>query len=162
MRKLVRTTTAAAGLVAALALTGCGSGESDDAGKDTTASASPTEAGGDAGGSGDSRSRDIEGTWADTTGNTGPIALSVQQGTATLVAEGHTCTGEVQDTGKQMLALKCADGNTDRTMGAVESNDGTTLVISWDAGKKDTLKKVDQGELPDGLPTGLPTEFQIP
>ncbi|UYQ63565.1 hypothetical protein [Streptomyces peucetius] len=161
MRKLVRTTAAAAGLVAALALTGCGSGESDDAGKDTAASASPTETGGDTGG-GESRSRDIEGTWADTTGSTGPVALSVQQGTATLVAEGHTCTGEVQDMGKQMLSLKCADGNTDRTTGAVESNDGTTLVISWDAGKKDTLKKIDQGELPDGLPTGLPTEFQIP
>jgi hypothetical protein len=162
MRKLVRTTAAAAGLVAALALTGCGSGESDDAGKDAAPSASPTETGGDTGGGDGGRSRDVEGTWADTSGSAGPVALSVQNGTATLVAEGHTCHGEVRETGKQMLALKCADGNTDRATGTVESNDGTTLVISWETGKKDTLKKVDQGRLPDGLPTGMPSDFRIP
>ncbi|MEW2634766.1 hypothetical protein AB0903_24765 [Streptomyces sp. NPDC048389] len=161
MRKLVRTTAAAAGLAAALALTGCGGGGSDDASKDTAPSASPTTGGDD--GDGDAgRGRDVEGTWADTSGSAGPVALSVQNGTATLVAEGHTCHGEVRETDKQMLALKCADGDTDRTTGTVESNDGTTLVVSWGSGKKDTLKKVDQGQLPDGLPTGIPTDFQVP
>ncbi|MFF3288927.1 hypothetical protein [Streptomyces sp. NPDC003023] len=159
MPKLVRTAAVAAGFFAALALTGCGSGESDDAGKDAKASASPAETGGDTGGEG--RSRDIEGTWTGTSEGK-PVALSVTGGNAALVADGHACTGEVQDMGKQMLSLKCADGNTDRTMGSIESNDGTTLVISWDAGKKDTLKKSEDGELPDGLPTGLPTEFQVP
>ncbi|MGW7466909.1 hypothetical protein ACWGJT_19920 [Streptomyces xantholiticus] len=160
MRKPVRTTAAAAGLVAALALTGCGGG-SDDAGKDDKASASPTEAGGDGGGKDAGRSRDIEGTWTGVSDGK-PVALSVKDGNAAILADGHACTGEVQDMGKQMLALKCADGNTDRTMGAIESNDGTTLVISWDAGKKDTLRKSAAGELPDDLPTGLPTEFQAP
>ncbi|GGT27286.1 hypothetical protein GCM10010271_33790 [Streptomyces kurssanovii] len=159
MLKLVRTSAVAAGLVAALALTGCGSGDSDDAGKDK-ATASPTEAGGDSGG-GEGRARDIEGTWTGLSDGK-PVALSVQGSNAAIVADGHACTGEVQDTGKQMLSLKCADGNTDRTLGSIESNDGTTLVISWDAGKKDTLKKSEAGALPDGLPTGLPSDFPTP
>ncbi|ALC21757.1 hypothetical protein ACH46N_31275 [Streptomyces pristinaespiralis] len=160
MLNLVRTSAVAAGLVAALALTGCGSGESDDAGKDK-ATASPTDAGGDSSGGGEGRPRDIEGTWTGLSDGK-PVALSVQGSNAAIVADGHACTGEVQDTGKQMLALKCADGNTDRTMGSIESNDGTTLVISWDAGKKDTLKKSEAGALPDGLPTGMPTNVPAP
>ncbi|QIP85379.1 hypothetical protein GLX30_16535 [Streptomyces sp. Tu 2975] len=162
MLKLVRTSAVAAGLVAALALTGCGSGDSDsdDAGKDQ-ATASPTDAGGDSGDSGEGRARDIEGTWTGLSDGK-PVALSVQDSNAAIVADGHACTGEVQDTGKQILALKCADGNTDRTLGSIESNDGTTLVISWDAGKKDTLKKSEAGALPDGLPTGLPSDFPTP
>ncbi|MFF8844788.1 hypothetical protein ACF08N_19060 [Streptomyces sp. NPDC015127] len=154
MHKLVRMSAAAAGLVAALALTGCGSSESDDTGKGDKASAAPTESGGTGGGEG--RPRDVEGTWTGMSDGK-PVALSVTQGKAALLADGHACTGEVQDMGKQTLSLKCADGNTDRTMGSVESNDGTTLVISWDAGKKDTLKKSEDGQLPEGLPTGLPT-----
>jgi hypothetical protein len=42
-------------------------------------------------------------------------------------------------------------------MGTIESNDGKTLVISWDAGAKDTLTRTVAGELPKGLPTGIPT-----
>ncbi|MFJ8073914.1 hypothetical protein ACIQ7Q_08270 [Streptomyces sp. NPDC096176] len=161
MLKLVRTAAVAAGLAAALALTGCGSNDSDDAGKDKDhASASPTEAGGDAD-SGGGRPRDIQGTWTGVSDGK-PVALSVKDSNAAIVADGHACIGEVQDMGEQTLALKCADGNTDRTMGSIESNDGTTLVISWNAGKKDTLKKSETGELPEDLPTGLPTEFRIP
>jgi len=85
-----------------------------------------------------------------------PVALSITGKTAAVLADGHACTGEVADHGKPMLTLKCADGNTDRTMGAVESNDGTTMVVSWDAGKRDTLTKTDPGKLPD-LPSGIPT-----
>ncbi|MDQ1009244.1 hypothetical protein QFZ82_003729 [Streptomyces sp. V4I23] len=159
MHKLVRMSAAAAGLVAALALTGCGSSESDDTGGGDKASAAPTESGDTGGGEG--RPRDIEGTWTGLSDGK-PVALSVTQGKAALLADGHACTGEVQETGRQTLSLKCADGNTDRTTGSVESNDGTTLVISWDAGKKDTLKKSDAGEPPAGLPTGLPTGVPAP
>lgn len=154
MHKFVRTSVAAAGLVAALALTGCGSGsdsDKSDAGKGG-ASTAPSEAGG-SGAKGES----VEGTWAGMT-DAKPVALSVTGKTAAVLADGHACTGEVQDHGgKPMLALKCADGNTDRTMGAIESNDGTTMVVSWDAGKRDTLTKTDPGKLPEGLPTGIPT-----
>ncbi|MFP1628575.1 hypothetical protein ACLB9X_26160 [Streptomyces sp. 5K101] len=156
MHKLVRMSAAAAGLVAALALTGCGSSESDDNGGGDKASAAPTESGATGGGEG--RPRDVEGTWTGISDGK-PVALSVTQGKAALLADGHACTGDVQgaDTDKLMLSLKCADGNTDRTTGSVESNDGTTLVISWATGKKDTLKKSTAGEVPGGLPTGVPT-----
>jgi hypothetical protein len=147
---------ASAGLVAALALTGCGSDESDDAGedgKDTTSSA-PSETG--SGGDGGTKAESVEGTWAGLTDGK-PVALSITGETAAVLADGHACTGEVADHGKPMLSLKCADGNTERTMGSIESNDGTTMVVSWDAGKKDTLTKTDPGKIPEGLPTGLPT-----
>ncbi|WP_260848623.1 hypothetical protein [Streptomyces sp. SLBN-118] len=148
---------AAAGLVAALALTGCGSSDSDDAGKGTT-SATPTEAGGDSG----SASGSIDGAWSGVTDGKA-VALSVSGKTAAVVGDGHVCTGEVTDHGgKPMLSLKCADGNTDRTMGSIESNDGSKLVISWDGGAKDTLSKTAPGKLPEGLPTGLPTGIPTP
>ncbi|MFD9219901.1 hypothetical protein ACFWDI_07715 [Streptomyces sp. NPDC060064] len=150
MHKLVRRSVAAAGLVAALALTGCGS--SDDAAKDKP-STTPTQAGG---GGGDAASGNIEGAWAGVT-ESKAVSLAVTGTKAVLLADGHACTGEVSDMGKQMLSLKCADGNTDRTMGTIESNDGKTLVISWDAGAKDTLTKSAAGKLPTGLPTGIPT-----
>lgn len=156
MHKRVRTSLAAAGLVAALALTGCGSDDGDDAGKDAKASASPTEAGG-----GDAGSASIEGAWFGKTDGKS-VDLAVTGTKAVLIADGHACTGEVADMGKPMLSLKCADGNTDRTMGAIESNDGKTLVISWDAGAKDTLTKSATGQLPEGLPTGLPTGVPTP
>ncbi|MFF0062757.1 hypothetical protein ACFYRC_14610 [Streptomyces sp. NPDC005279] len=153
MHKRVRRSVAAAGLVAAaaLVLSGCGSDGGDDAGKEK-ASTAPTEAGGDAG----AGSGNIEGAWAGV--NEGKaVSLAVTGTKAVLLADGHACTGEVSDMGKQMLSLKCADGNTDRTMGSIESNDGKTLVISWDAGAKDTLIKSAAGKLPTGLPTGIPT-----
>ncbi|MEV4331520.1 hypothetical protein AB0K02_13425 [Streptomyces sp. NPDC049597] len=159
MHKLVRMSAAAAGLVAALALAGCGSGESGDTGGGDKASAAPTETADTGGGEG--RPRDVEGTWTGLSDGK-PVALSVTQGKAALLADGHACTGEVQDTGGQTLSLTCADGNTDRTTGSVESNDGTTLVISWGAGRKDTLRKSDAGEPPEGLPTGLPTGVPAP
>ncbi|MFD4142235.1 hypothetical protein [Streptomyces sp. NPDC058572] len=154
MRKLVRTSAAAAGLLAALALTGCGS--DDGGGNDTPkASASPGESG-DNGSGGESAS--LEGAWTGMADG-GPVALSVSGTAASIVADGHACTGQVKDMGGEpMLSLKCADGNTDRTMGSIESNDGKTLVISWDAGKKDTLEKADPGKLPE-LPTDLPTDL---
>jgi hypothetical protein len=157
VHKRVRTSVTAAGLVAALALTGCSSSDSDGASKDKT-SAKPTEAGG---GDGGATSGSIEGAWSGVTdGKT--VALSVSGKIAAVVADGHVCTGQVTNHGKPMLSLKCADGNTDRTMGSIESNDGTTLVVSWDAGAKDTLTKTDPGKLPKGLPTGLPTGIPTP
>ncbi|MFD5031745.1 hypothetical protein ACFWM0_15205 [Streptomyces sp. NPDC058405] len=169
MHKLIRTSVAAAGLAAALVLTGCG-GDSDsgsDSGKDKGGAAassgtasgdagSGSDAGSDSGPGGDASGGSIEGTWAGLSDGKA-VALSVKAGKVALVADQHVCQGTVEDMGEPMLSLKCADGNTDRTMGTIESNDGKTLVISWDAGKKDTLAKAEDGKLPGGLPTSLPT-----
>ncbi|MFE7706812.1 hypothetical protein ACFU6I_13615 [Streptomyces sp. NPDC057486] len=155
MHPLVRTGAVVAGLAVAVALTGCGSdsGKSDS---DTGAADGPTSApaaGGDSGSAGDAAA--LDGTWAGVTDGKA-VALSVTAGKAALVADAHVCSGEVKDMGKVMLALKCTDGDTARTMGTIASNDGRTIVVEWDAGSKDTLAKTEPGALPTGLP-GLPT-----
>ncbi|MFE3743412.1 hypothetical protein [Streptomyces sp. NPDC059134] len=159
MQKLVRKGAVAAGLVVALALTGCGgSGDGDDTGKDagaTAPSGSASGTGADSGSGADAAS--VEGTWAGLTDGKS-VALAVASGKVALVAAEHVCQGAVEEMGgAPMFSLKCGDGDTERTMGSIESNDGTTLVISWTGGKKDTLKKTESDALPTGLPTELPS-----
>jgi hypothetical protein len=146
---------AAAALVTALALSACGSDEpaaekAPGTGSSSGRTASPG-AGGEDGGSGSADAAALEGTWTGTADG-GPVTLSVSSGKVALAAARHVCQGEVKDMGEVMLALKCLDGDTDRTMGSIESNDGKKLVISWDAGAEDTLSKADPSELPTGLP----------
>ncbi|WP_405571645.1 hypothetical protein [Streptomyces sp. NBC_01167] len=158
MHQRVRMSMAAAGLVAAaaLVLTGCGSDDSADSGEKTSSGA-PTPSGG-----GDKPSGDIEGAWTGKTDGKS-VDLAVTGKKAVLMADGRACTGDLADMGGEpMLSLKCSDGNTDRTMGSIESNDGKTLVIAWDAGKKDTLTKSASGKLPEGLPSTLPTGIPTP
>ncbi|MFJ9027701.1 hypothetical protein ACIRQP_04110 [Streptomyces sp. NPDC102274] len=165
MQKLVRKGAAAAGLVAALAfaLTGCGGDSGDDSAGDKGGATASSGTGGESSGStADSGSgadaASVEGTWAGLSdGKT--VALSVSQGKVALVADQHVCQGAVEDMGEPMFSLKCADGNTDRAMGTIESNDGKTLVISWGKGVKDTLAKAGDGKLPEGLPSDLPTDL---
>ncbi|MER5439203.1 hypothetical protein [Streptomyces sp. NPDC002790] len=130
---------------------GSGSGESDGAGKSTPSSGSSS--------AGPGSLKDTEGVWKASAGGK-PVVLVVGENQAALTtADGHLCTGTLAGADKPTLALRCADGNTDRTKGAVESNDGSTMRISWDAGQKDTFKKSTSkgGELPTSLPSGLPT-----
>lgn len=168
MYKLVRTgAVVATGLLTALALTGCGGssgGGSDQEGADKSSSATPAPSGsaGDESGSGSGSGADsatgglkaLEGAWAGQTDGKA-VVLSVKSGKAVVVADSHVCSGTAKDMGKPMLALTCADGDTGRTMGAIESNDGKTLVVSWEGGAKDTLAKADADSL-EGLPD-LPT-----
>ncbi|MFD7288993.1 hypothetical protein [Streptomyces sp. NPDC059863] len=169
MRKLVRTSAATTGLVVALALalTGCG-GDGDDSAKDEGGATAPSATGGEGSGStagsgsgADAAAASVEGTWAGLSdGKT--VALSVKSGKVALVADKHVCQGAVEDMGEPMFSLKCADGDTDRTMGTIESNDGKTLVISWGKGVRDTLAKAGDSKLPDGLPSDLPTDLPTP
>ncbi|MYZ36909.1 hypothetical protein [Streptomyces sp. MnatMP-M17] len=173
MQKLLRTSVATAGLVTALALalTGCGGDSGGDSGKDKggadapSASADGSGSGPDAGasastGSGGDGASAVEGSWAGLTDGKA-VALSVKAGKVALVADSHVCQGSVEDMGEPMLSLTCADGNTDRTMGSIKSNDGKTLVIAWDKGKKDTLAKTETGTPPEGLPEDLPTDLPV-
>ncbi|MFD6338586.1 hypothetical protein [Streptomyces sp. NPDC060131] len=185
MQTLVRSGAAAAGLVVTLALTltGCGGdgggeggGEGGGPAKDEGGATAPSATGGESSastadsnsnsgsGSGSGSSADaasVEGTWAGLSdGKT--VALSVKSGKVALVADRHVCQGAVEDMGEPMFSLKCADGNTDRTMGTIESNDGKTLVIAWGKGVKDTLAKAGDDKLPEGLPSELPTDLPTP
>ncbi|MFI6085367.1 hypothetical protein ACIBBB_31120 [Streptomyces sp. NPDC051217] len=161
MHKIVRSSVAAAGLVVALTLTGCGDSDSGDGAAKAKGSSAPAtsepaasadESTPATGGTADG----LEGTWAGMTEGKA-VALSVKEGQAALIAGEHICQGDVQDMGGEpMLSLKCADGNTERTMGSIDSNDGKNLVLSWEGGAKDSLAKTEPGELPEGLPTDIP------
>lgn len=172
MHKLVRNGVTVAGLAALLALTGCGSDDKGDsgkgdAGKDKVATGGTGDAGASSGGSDGGKEdggegKSVEGNWMSADGSK-PVVLSVTGEQAVLVADGHVCSGTAKGMGKVMLSLKCADGNTDRTMGSVDSNDGTKITVSWDAGKSDTLTKTEAGKLPEmpKLP-GAPEMPELP
>ncbi|GAA3016465.1 hypothetical protein JCM13580A_36580 [Streptomyces drozdowiczii] len=165
MYKLARTgAVLATGLLTALALTGCGSdGDKDDSGKDSGSTTGPASGGASSDGGSAGDAKDLEGAWAGRADDK-PVVLSVSGGKAVVVADSHVCSGTVSGTGKPELELKCVDGDTTRITGAVESNDGKTVVVAWGSGTKDTLVKTDSDalenlpDLPDmsGLPE-LPT-----
>ncbi|MFJ4901261.1 MULTISPECIES: hypothetical protein [unclassified Streptomyces] len=164
MRKLVRTgAVVATGLLTALALTGCGSDndkpDSDsDKGSGSASAPTPDHSDGSSTGDGDGASgggpKALEGAWAGQTDGKA-VVLSVAHGKAVVVADSHVCSGSAKGTDKVTLELRCADGDTDRTAGTIESNDGKTVVVAWDGGTKDSLGKTDADSL-EGLP-GLPT-----
>ncbi|MFE5029336.1 hypothetical protein ACFRAO_40100 [Streptomyces sp. NPDC056656] len=162
MLKRVRIGAAAAGVAAALVITGCSSdsGDGGDGGKseETPQASATASTGGDTGGSGSGgKSGSLQGSWV-TTSQGKSVALLISGKKAALVGE-HVCSGTAGDEmGMQMLTLKCADGNTDRNMGQVKSIDATTLKVSWEGFGDDTFRKTDNGKLPSGFPTmGLPT-----
>lgn len=157
MIKAVRIAGAAA--AAALLVTGCGNdgdggdSKSDPSQKAPSAEQSSAPAEGDAGG-------EASGVYMSQSGGEAMV-LSINSGKAVLVAGKHNCTGEYADTGNKsgnkMLMLKCADGNTDRTMGSVKASaDGKTLTIDWDAGMDDTFTQVTT---PADIPTSFPTDI---
>ncbi|OKK24480.1 hypothetical protein AMK09_06720 [Streptomyces sp. CB02488] len=164
MRKLVRTgAVVVTGLLTALALTGCGSDndkpDSDsDKGSGSASAPTPDHSDGSSTGGGDGASgggpEALEGAWAGQTDGKA-VVLSVAHGKAVVVADSHVCSGSAKGTDKVTLELRCADGDTDRTAGTIESNDGKTVVVAWDGGTKDSLGKTDADSL-EGLP-GLPT-----
>lgn len=157
---------AVAALAAALALTACGSDDAGkDSGADSAASATPGGGGdngsGESAGSGATDAAALEGTWVGLT-DAKNVTVSIAGGKVALVADQSVCQGDVKDMGGEpMLALKCTGGSTDRTMGAIDSVDGTKLVLSWDGGVKDTLTKADPGKLPSGMPS-LPDVADLP
>ncbi|MFG3364762.1 hypothetical protein ACGF0K_07280 [Streptomyces sp. NPDC048156] len=166
MLKRVRIGAAAAGVAAALVITGCSSdsGDGGDGGKskETPQASDSASAGADTGGSGSGsgsggKSGSLQGSWV-TTSQGKSVALLISGKKVALVGE-HVCSGTAGDeTGMRSLTLKCADGNTDRTTGQVKSVDATTLKVSWEGFGDDTFRKTDNGKLPSGFPTmGLPT-----
>ncbi|MFH9268174.1 hypothetical protein ACH4KN_28570 [Streptomyces sp. NPDC017546] len=159
---------AVAALAASLALTACGGDDaSKDSGADSSASATPGSGGngsGESAGGGAADPAALEGTWVGLT-DAKNVTVSISARKVALVADQSVCQGDVKDMGGEpMLALKCTGGSTDRTMGAIDSVDGTKLVLSWDGGVKDTLTKADPAKLPSGMPSlpGMPDLPEVP
>ncbi|WP_353943256.1 hypothetical protein ABII15_17480 [Streptomyces sp. HUAS MG91] len=156
----VRIAVGAAAAVAALAVSGCSGGDdgSDQGAAGPSSSATPDAGSSDSpsgSGSGSGSSKDAVGIWSATTDGK-PVVLVIGGQQVTLsTGDGHLCTGTLA--GRKTLSLRCADGDTDRTAGTIESSDDSTMTVAWKAGARDTFKKSTNGQLPTDLPTGLPT-----
>ncbi|WP_399099328.1 hypothetical protein [Streptomyces sp. 11x1] len=157
----IRVVAAAAGLTAALVLTGC-SGGSDDGGdsgsKESSAAPKPSD-GADSGGSGDSSGAETElqGNWLATTGGK-PVALFVNGAEVAVFVGTSVCSGKVSDEANmQMISLKCQDGSDARTEGMVDKVSAKSLTITWEGGVGEETFRKAEGSMPSGLPTDLPT-----
>ncbi|MEU1849772.1 hypothetical protein ABZ499_10975 [Streptomyces sp. NPDC019990] len=162
-RRRLRVAAAAAGVAGVLALTACSSGggsEDDSAASpapSTTASAGTGGSSSDSGSdSGESASGGLAGNWLATTDGKA-VALVVNGKQAALFATGGSvCSGTAgEESGMQMIRLKCTDGSKERTTGMVDSVSGSSLKVTWEGGLgKETYTRAEGGKLPTGLPTG--------
>jgi hypothetical protein len=157
-RRQARIAAATAGLAAALVLAGCSSDDGGSGDKSTSPSASATETAGTDGGSGGTSGTKskLEGSWLATTGGKAVALMVTGKKAALFTTAGTVCSGTAaEESGMQMIRLKCTDGNTDRAVGMVDSVSGTSLKITWQGGLgKESYVKSEGGQQ---LPTGLPT-----
>ncbi|MGW2819315.1 hypothetical protein [Streptomyces sp. NPDC001415] len=157
MHRHIRTAAfAAAGLSAALVLTGCGSSDkkSDPAPKASSGSGGASSAPGGEGTP--AKSGDLQGSWTATSGGKA-VTMAIAGKNAALLSP-HVCSGTVaESSGMTMLTLKCTDGNTERTKGMATIK-GDNLEVKWEGGGTDSFTRGKAGSLPTDLPTaGLPT-----
>ncbi|WP_329336438.1 hypothetical protein OG866_19695 [Streptomyces sp. NBC_00663] len=152
-----RTSAAAAmALAGVLALGACSSDDgSDSDGSTPSATASADGSAGGSASSSASASGDLAGSWL-TTAKGKAVVLMVNGTEAGLFATGGTvCSGTAgEESGMQMIHLKCTDGSKGRATGMVDSVDKTTLKVTWEGGLgAETYTKAEGGQLPSGLPT---------
>ena len=157
-RRQARTAVAAAGLMAALVLTGCSSGSGGDStsAPSAPASTSTADTGAGAGSSSAESAGKLEGSWLATTGGK-PVALVVNGATAALFTTGGTvCSGTAgEEAGMQMIHLKCKNGSKGRQTGMVDSVNSKSMKVTWSGGSigAETYTKSEGGKWPSGLPT---------
>ncbi|MEW2396309.1 hypothetical protein [Streptomyces sp. NPDC046862] len=154
-RRRVRIAAAAAGLAAALVLTACG-GDGDSTDKDSSSAPSATETADTGGGSGSSGAQgSLAGSWLATTKGKAVALIVTGEQAAVFETGGSVCSGSAkEESGMQMIHLKCTDGSKDRTEGMVDSVSAKSLTVTWESGVgKETFQKTEGGELPSGLPT---------
>ncbi|WP_405733724.1 hypothetical protein OG885_20630 [Streptomyces sp. NBC_00028] len=152
-----RTATAAAmALAGVLALGACSSDDGSDSDDSTPSASASTDGSASSSGSPSaSASDDLAGSWL-TTAKGKAVVLMVNGTEAGLFATGGTvCSGTAgEESGMQMIHLKCTDGSKDRATGMVDSVDKTTLKVTWEGGLgAETYTKAEGGQLPSGLPT---------
>lgn len=159
-RRQARVALAAAGLMAALVLTGCSS-DSGDSGGGASATPSPSASSADGGGASatpSGKAGKLEGSWLATTGGKA-VALVINGSQAGLFTTGGTvCSGTAgEEAGMQMIHLKCTDGSKKRTTGMVDSVTSSSMKVTWEGGiGTETYTKGAGGTFPSGLPTASP------
>ncbi|OIJ89704.1 hypothetical protein BIV24_18945 [Streptomyces colonosanans] len=149
---------AVAGVSTALLLAGCSSDSGDGATSTpstSTATATATaDTGGDSG-TPDAKSGKLEGSWLATTGGKAVALVITGKQAALFATGGAVCSGTAgEESGMQMIRLKCTDGSKDRGIGMVDSVDSTSMKVTWEGGVgAETYTKSEGGQLPSGLPT---------
>ncbi|MER6126110.1 hypothetical protein ABT173_26500 [Streptomyces sp. NPDC001795] len=156
-RRQARIALAAAGLTAALVLTGCSSDSGDNgSGGTSTPSASASTAGTGGSASPSAKPGKLEGSWLATTSGKA-VALVITGKEAALFTTGGTvCSGTAgEEAGMQMIHLKCTDGSKNRSTGMVDSVNSKGMKVTWSGGSigTETYVKSEGGKMPSGLPT---------
>lgn len=162
-RGQARFASVAAGLAAALVLTGCSSDSDGNTAGDEASSPQPSAAassadaeGGSSGGSGGGAAEadGVEGSWV-TTKEGKLIALMVDGAKVAMFSTGGSmCSGTARETsGEQKIALKCTDGNKDRAAGVIDSVNSSTMKVTWEGFGEETYTRSEDGKWPEGLPT---------
>ncbi|AJE41781.1 hypothetical protein [Streptomyces nodosus] len=148
---------AAAGLAAALALTGCDAGDDGSTGEGASSpgpSVSTTDSGpGSAAPTAEPGK--LEGSWVATSGGKA-VALVITGERAGLFATGGTvCSGTAGEQGSTWtIRLTCTDGSESRASGVVDSVNSTGMKVTWRGSVgTETYVKAEGGMLPSGLPT---------
>ncbi|MEU1373423.1 hypothetical protein ABZ442_07145 [Streptomyces triculaminicus] len=158
-----RTAQLAGTALAAVLMAGCAGGGGDKA-DDRTASATPSAAPRPSAATG--KGGPLDGAYAARSAD-GPVGLSLYGDKAAVYSDNgkRACVGSFhRDAKPATLALRCADGNTDRAGGKVEPTGDKTLVVTWDSGTKDTFTRTaDAAPLPDPtrLGGGLPAPTKL-
>ncbi|MEU6182130.1 hypothetical protein [Streptomyces coeruleorubidus] len=162
-RRRARVAAAAAGLTGVLVLSACSGdgGSGDDSASSPTPSATASAGtGGDSGSGSDSGSDGsdaggLQGNWLATTGGKAVALVITGKQAAVFATGGSMCSGTAgEESGTQVIRLKCTDGNKDRASGTVDSVNGKSLKVTWEGGLgAETYTKAEGGKLPTGLPT---------
>ncbi|WP_330306377.1 MULTISPECIES: hypothetical protein [unclassified Streptomyces] len=153
-RKQARIAVAAAGLAAALALTGCSSDDGGSGDKSTSPSASVSATESAATGDTSTAKGKLEGSWLATTDGKAVALVITGKQAALFATGGSVCSGTAgKEAGMQMIHLTCTDGNKDRASGMVSSVNSTSMRVKWEGFGQEIYTKSDGGTLPTGLPT---------
>ncbi|MFE9649020.1 hypothetical protein ACFYO0_33885 [Streptomyces sp. NPDC006365] len=158
-RRQARFASVAAGLAAALVLTGCSSDSDGNTAGDEASSPQPSAAASSAdadGGSGGGAAEadGVEGSWV--TSKEGKlIALMIEGAKVAMFSTGGSvCSGTARETsGEQKIALQCTDGNKDRGQGVIDSVSSSTMKVTWEGFGEETYTRSEDGKWPEGLPT---------
>ncbi|MEV6804279.1 hypothetical protein [Streptomyces sp. NPDC051132] len=143
---------AAVVVAAVVALSGCGGAESGEAKPSVSSVTTPTGGAGDgtlsAQDADDEVDATLTGSWASFSAGP-PVVLRIEGSRVELLGESH-CRGTLsKEDGRQVITLKCDDGNTDRTRGEIYRSRTSTMTVDWEGFGADSMQRTDSESFMD-------------